>query len=196
MFGSVWFGLVRYDRRADFIGRVSDPNKGIEYLLTALSLLPRDVTLRVLDDPPLESGILRQIGDLKLSDRIHFAGKLPRAELEATLRSASALVMPSLFEGFGLPAVEALAAGTPLVATRAGALAEVVARAGTGTLVPPADPTALAAGISEVLANWEAVQAEAVAARARIEAEFGWRQVAARTVEVYRKAMETRRAPR
>jgi glycosyltransferase involved in cell wall biosynthesis len=179
-----------------FIGRVSDPNKGIEYLLAALALLPRDVTLRVLDDAPLESELLRQIGDLKLSDRIHFAGKIPRAELEATLRSAAALVMPSLFEGFGLPAVEALAAGTPLVATRAGALAEVVARAGTGTLVPPADPTALATGIAEVLANWEAVQAEALAARPRIEAEFGWPQVAARTVEVYRKAMEMRRASR
>lgn len=179
-----------------FMGRCGDPNKGLEFLLGALAELPDDVTLRVLDEPPVDSQLMRQIADQKLHERVVFAGKLPRPELEQTLRTTTALIVPSLFEGFGLPAVEALASGTPVIASRAGALAEVVARAGAGMLVPPADPLALAAAIRELLADWEAQQARAVAARGRIEAEFGWAQVAQRTVGVYRRALELRRARR
>jgi glycosyltransferase involved in cell wall biosynthesis len=179
-----------------FVGRCGDPNKGFEYLVGALALLPEQITLRVLDDPPLETQLMRQIGDLKLDERITFSGKVPRADLEEAMRTCSALVVPSLFEGFGLPAVEVLAAGTPLVATRAGALAEVVARAGTGTLVAPGDSAALAQGIEHVLANWKREQAAALAARERIEAEFGWPQVTARTVSVYRQVLEERHAAR
>ena len=137
---------------------------------------------------------MRQIAHLGLEARVRFDGKLPRQQLEEALRETAALVVPSLFEGFGLPAVEALASGTPLVATRAGALAEVVTRAGTGQLVPPADPGALAAGIARVLADWDGQQADAVAARERIEEEFGWPRVAERTVAVYRQVLEERRA--
>ena len=180
-----------------FMGRCGDPNKGFEYLLGAMALLPESVALRVLDEPPIESPrLMQQVADLKLHDRVVFAGKLPRGELERTLRTTTALVVPSLFEGFGLPAVEALASGTPLVATRAGALAEVVASAGAGTLVAPADAAALAAGIRAVLEDWERTQADAVAARARIEREFGWPTVAARTAEVYRQVLEAHRARR
>ena len=179
-----------------FMGRCGDPNKGLEFLLGALAELPDEVTLRVLDKPPLESQLMRQIADLKLQERVVFAGKLPRAKLEETLRTTTALIVPSLFEGFGLPAVEALASGTPVIASRAGALAEVVTRAGAGTLVAPADPLALAAAIRELLADWEMQQAQALAARSRIEAQFGWPQVARRTLDVYRQVLESRRARR
>ncbi len=179
-----------------FMGRCGDPNKGLEYLLAALARLPEPVTLKVLDSPPVEGGMLRQIADLKLQDRVRFAGKLPRRQLERELGRATALVVPSLFEGFGLPAVEALASGTPLVATRAGALAEVVARAGTGTLVAPADAASLARGIAELLDGWDEAHAAALAARPRIEAEFGWPQVAERTAGVYRQVLERSRARR
>ena len=150
----------------------------------------------MLDAPPIDSGMLRQIADLKLQDRVRFTGKLPRRDLERELTSATALIVPSLFEGFGLPAVEALASGTPLVATRAGALAEVVARTGTGTLVARADPAALVRGISELLDRWDEAHAAALAARPRIEAEFGWSQVALRTTGVYRQVLERFRARR
>ena len=179
-----------------FLGRCGDPNKGLEFLLSALAELPPRVVLRVLDDPPMDSAIMREIRSRKLDDRVRFDGKLPRPELERALRSATALVMPSLFEGFGLPAVEALASGTPLVATRAGALAEVVARAGTGTLVAPADSSSLAAGIRHLLDHWERAQSDARAARTRLEAEFGWSRVAERTLAVYRQVLEERRARR
>ncbi len=177
-----------------FIGRGSDPNKGLEHLLEALAELPPSVTLRLLDDPPGRlTPVHTRLQELRLHDRVRFDGKLPRAELERALRETTALVVPSLFEGFGLPAVEALAAGTPLVASAAGALPEVVNRAGAGVLVPPADSGALAKGILEVLENWEAHQRAAVEARARIELEFGWREVAARTLGVYERVLRQRR---
>ena len=169
-----------------FMGRGSDPNKGLEYLLEALAELPPSVTLRLFDEPPGRlTSVYAKLQELGLHDRVRFDGKVPRAELEHALRETTALVVPSLFEGFGLPAVEALAAGTPVVASAAGALPEVVNRAGAGVLVPSADSGALAKGILEVLGDWEAHQRAAVEARARIEREFGWCQVAARTLAVY-----------
>lgn len=168
-----------------FVGRASDPNKGLEYLLAALALLPADVTLRVLDSYPADTPLDTRIRELHLAERVRFDGKVPRTQLEEAFRSASVVVLPSLFEGFGLPAVEALASGTPVVATRAGALPEVLASAGTGRLVSPADPAALAKAIAETLQDWQPAQRDAVAARARIERSFGWSEVAARVESVY-----------
>ncbi|MBW2282578.1 MAG: glycosyltransferase family 4 protein [Deltaproteobacteria bacterium] len=173
-----------------FIGRGADPNKGLEYLLEALSELPPDVTLRLFDDPPPRlTAIHAKLEGLRLHDRVRFDGKVPRDELERALHETTTLVVPSLFEGFGLPAVEALAAGTPVVASAAGALPEVIRRAGAGLLVPPADSGALAKGILSVLENWESHQRDAVAARARIEREFGWHEVATRTLAVYQQVL-------
>lgn len=179
-----------------FLGRCSDPNKGLEYLLRALQQLPQEISLRVLDQLP-DQGPIRALATAPdLKGRIRFDGKLPRAELEARLRQASVLVVPSLFEGFGLPAIEALAVGTPVVATRAGALAEVMRRAGTGHCVAPADSGALARGIRQVLESWPEAHAQALEARAHLEREFSWPGVVTRTLEVYQAAREHRLANR
>jgi glycosyltransferase involved in cell wall biosynthesis len=111
------------------------------------------------------------------------------AELDGAYRSASAVVLPSLFEGFGLPAIEALAAGTPVVASRAGALPELIADAGAGALVPPRDPPGLAKAIAETLERWDAAHAAALGARPRLEAVFGWRPTAERTLRVYERVL-------
>lgn len=177
-----------------FMARSRDPHKGFAVLLRALALLPSDVRLRVLDDPPSTWDPLQPlISDLKLQERVRFDGKIPRTELELALRSASVVAVPSLFEGFGLPALEALASGTPLVASRAGALPEVVAIAGAGTLVEPGDPRSLADGLRATLADWERAHHTALAARGRIEAAFSWPHVAARTADVYARVLAARR---
>lgn len=168
-----------------FVGRCGDPNKGLEYLLYALALLPSRVHLRVLDALPVGTELARQVEALRLGDRVEFAGKVSSAELAASYRRAAVVVLPSLFEGFGLPAVEALAVGTPVVATRAGALPEVLETARAGKLVAPADAAALAKGIGEVLERWEPHHREALAARERIEAAWAWPRIAARTARVY-----------
>jgi glycosyltransferase involved in cell wall biosynthesis len=115
-------------------------------------------------------------------------------ELERAYRAASVVVLPSLFEGFGLPAIEALAAGTPVVAARAGALPEVIADAGAGQLVPTRDPAALAKAISETLERWDDAHTEALAARPRLESLFGWRPTAERTLRVYERVLREWRA--
>jgi glycosyltransferase involved in cell wall biosynthesis len=174
-----------------FAGRASDANKGLEVLLAALALLPDDVSLRCVCEPPRPGdpihAALRRLG---LGARVRFEGKVPRARLEAAYRDAAIAVVPSLFEGFGLPAVEALAAGTPVIASDAGALPEVLDRAGAGRRVRARDPHALACAIRSLLDDWEAEQRKVLAARAQIEAVFGWPEVARRTAELYARVSQ------
>jgi len=100
--------------------------------------------------------------------------------------------VPSLYEGFGLPAAEAMACGTPVVASRAGALPEVLATGGGGILVPPGDAEALAKAIASLL-DQPAARAELGArAPARIRDAYSWSRIAARTLEVYREALAAR----
>ena len=176
-----------------FVGRGRDPNKGLEHLLAALTVLPSDLRLRVLDDFPMGTPLEKQLRDVRLRERVSFLGKVSREELEQAYRDAAIVVVPSLFEGFGLPAIEALAAGTPVVASEAGALPEVLSAAGAGKLVRPADPSALAKGISEVLEDWDGARRAAQRARPRIEEHFAWPRVAARTEAVYESVLRARR---
>jgi len=104
-------------------------------------------------------------------------------------------VQPSLFEGFGLPAAEALACGAPVVATAVGAVPEVVT-AGTGVLVPPADPAALAAAIGGLLDDPARRRALGAAGCARMRAEFDWSVAGARTAAAYRHALAGAMVPR
>jgi len=172
-----------------FVGRCGDPNKGLEFLLEALALLPLDVGLRVLDYFPAYTSLEKTLRARNLLGRVRFTGKVSSEELQAAYRDAAAVVLPSLFEGFGLPAIEALASGTPVIASRAGALPEVIADAGAGVLVPPRDPAALAKAIGDLLERWDDAHAQAVAARPRIEAIFGWRPTAERTLAQYRRVV-------
>jgi glycosyltransferase involved in cell wall biosynthesis len=103
--------------------------------------------------------------------------------------SAEIAVTASLYEGFGLPAAEAMACGTPVIATRAGALPEIVGEHGTGILVPPADPPALAAAIKRLLADKQLRQRMGDAARKRIEESFSWEGAARKTLEVYQEVL-------
>ncbi len=172
-----------------FVGRCGDPNKGLEFLLEAMALVPLDVGLRVLDYFPAFTELEKTLRALNLLGRVRFTGKVSSDDLARAYRDASAVVVPSVFVGFGLPAIEALAAGTPIVASRAGALPEVIAQAGAGTLVPPRDPAALAKAIGEVLQRWDEAHAEALGARPRIEAIFGWRPTAERTLSLYERVV-------
>jgi glycosyltransferase involved in cell wall biosynthesis len=97
--------------------------------------------------------------------------------------SASVGVVPSLYEGFSLPAVELMACATPLVATTAGALPEVVGPHGETALhVPPGDPEALAAAVGRLLDEPELAARIGAAGRERVVERFTWRAVAAQTV--------------
>jgi glycosyltransferase involved in cell wall biosynthesis len=169
------------------VARAGDPNKGVVHLVEALARLPRHVSLTLVDqDHALHEGRLRARA-LGCEERLHVTGALPSAELVALYRRATLVVVPSLYEGFGLPAAEAMACGTPVVATRAGALPEVLAAGGGGLLVPPGDAEALAKAIATLLDQPEARAELGARAPARIRAAYSWPAVAARTLGVYRE---------
>jgi glycosyltransferase involved in cell wall biosynthesis len=99
-------------------------------------------------------------------------------------------VVPSLYEGFGFPAAEAMACELPVVATTAGALPEVVGAEDTGILVPPRDATALARAIRLLLGDPDLRHKMGQAARNRIVKLFTWENAARQMVEVYREAID------
>jgi glycosyltransferase involved in cell wall biosynthesis len=163
------------------------PLKGLSTLLRAVAKLAtdRDAHLVVVGSP---SNATRELAALlALGDKVTFASGLPDEEYAQLLASAEVAVVPSLYEGFSLPAVEHLASGTPLVASRAGALPEVVADA--AVLVKPGDPEEFATALRGLLDD--GAQRAELAARglARVRERFAWPAVAAATVGLYRKAI-------
>jgi alpha-1,3-rhamnosyl/mannosyltransferase len=141
-------------------------------------------------DGPASVGLERLAGDLGVADRVHAIGPVDDAALGALLRGAAALVHPSLDEGFGLPAVEAMATGTPVLAARSGALPEVVGDA--GVLLDPTDVDAWAGALATVLTDPEH-RAALVAAGAARAATRTWAHVAAATSAVHEAVLRAHR---
>jgi glycosyltransferase involved in cell wall biosynthesis len=130
------------------------------------------------------------IADLGISDIVHITSGLSDGELAALFASAEIACIPSLYEGFSLPAVEAMASGTPIVASRVGALPEVLGTDGAcADLVPPADVDALTGALGELLDSPEKRRSLGQAGRARAINVFSWEAVAAQTVGVYEQAI-------
>jgi glycosyltransferase involved in cell wall biosynthesis len=173
------------------------PLKGFPVLLKAVSALRAErpsVTLTVVgsDGRPATRRRIRRLG---LEGAVQFTGSVSTEELVKLYAEASVAVVPSLYEGFGLPAAEAMACGVPLVSTSAGALPEVVGEDGqAGVLVPPAQADSLARQIANLLDSPERCQAMGVEGRKRVTSLFTWRRAAERAVEVYREAIERRRS--
>jgi glycosyltransferase involved in cell wall biosynthesis len=179
-----------------FVGNTDDWKKGARFLLQALARLPASVRLRIVDEPyPRKKLAYEEAQRLGVEGRVEFLGRLSPEALRAEYCRCTVLVQPSLFEGFGLPAAEALACGAPVVATAVGAVPEVVT-AGTGVLVPPADPAALAAAIGGLLDDPARRRALGAAGCARMRAEFDWSVAGARTAAAYRHALAGAMVPR
>jgi glycosyltransferase involved in cell wall biosynthesis len=186
--------VPRAPREILCVGRASDPNKGVRTLVDALARLPRDVRLTLVDDDTPGNAARRRAREQGCADRLDLVGRVPTPELVRLYRRAALVVVPSRYEGFGLPAVEAMACGTPVVATSAGALPEVMGVGGGGVLVPPDDPDALAKAVASLLEQPETRQRLGARARPRIVASYSWPRVAGRTAQVYREVVEERRA--
>jgi|YNPNPStandDraft_1061719.scaffolds.fasta_scaffold05615_3 glycosyltransferase involved in cell wall biosynthesis len=182
-------------RRIIFVGNVADRKKGILYLLQAMTFLDDDVELVVVDGgTPTRVSTAELIRSYGLGSRVRITGKIETEEVVRLYCSAQLAVVPSLYEGFGFPAAEAMACELPVVATKAGALPEVVGPPGeAGLLVPPRDPHALARAIAELLKAPERCRQMGKAARQRVLREFSWRRAASQLVEHYREVMECSR---
>ena len=168
------------------------PMKGLVPLLEAVAKLrtERDVELVVVGKPKEGGTANATIARLGIEDAVRFVNGVAESELVTLFGSAQVAVVPSLYEGFSLPAVEAMACATPLVATTAGALPEVVGPDGVTALhVPPGDPEALAAAIARVLDDDVLAARLGAAGRQRVLDRFTWRAVAEQTVAWYRASL-------
>jgi glycosyltransferase involved in cell wall biosynthesis len=169
------------------------PMKGLVPLLEAVAKLrtERDVELVVVGKAKEGGTAERALERLGLTDAVRFVTGISDDAIVALFGSAEVAVVPSLYEGFSLPAVEAMACATPLVATTAGALPEVVGPHGVSALhVPPGDPEALAAAIGAVLDDRALAARLGAAGRQRVLDQFTWRAVAEQTVAWYRAYLE------
>lgn len=177
-----------------YVGNSDDRNKGARYLLEALAVLRdrHDFHLTFVDRPNAEMAP-RMARELGLGDRVHFTGRVSREELVRLYNQAEVMVSPSLYEGFGLPAAEAMACGTALVATTAGAFPEVVEDGETGILVAPGDSGALASAIDRLLGDADLRLRLGAAGRQRVVREFSWRRTALKTLALYQEVLQSRR---
>jgi glycosyltransferase involved in cell wall biosynthesis len=168
------------------------PLKGLVPLIEALAKVrtERPAELVVIGSPRDGGPVAAAIDRFDLAGAVRFRRGISEAELVHELRSAEVAVVPSLYEGFSLPAVEAMACGTPLVATTGGALPEVAGRHGeSALLVPPGDAGALASALARLLDDAPLRQRLSVAGRARVLERFTWSSAATRTVARYRAAI-------
>jgi glycosyltransferase involved in cell wall biosynthesis len=167
------------------------PLKGLRYLLYAIAaLIPRwpQLHLVVVGKPKKKSPIHRLIANLGLGRRVRFTGAIGNDEFVRQYARAWVAVVPSLYEGFGLPAGEAMACGVPVISTTGGALPEVVGDA--GMLVPPRDHRALAGAIDHLCRHPEKAQALGRAGYQRVLRHFTWEAAARKTVAVYRQVID------
>jgi len=167
------------------------PLKGVSHLLHAVARLrvERDLELQLVAKLEPNGPTEKLIAELGISDIVHSSSGLSDSELADLLASAEIACIPSLYEGFSLPAVEAMASGTPIVASRAGALPEVVGTDGDcARLVRPADVDELTRVLGELLDSPQELRRLGSAGRRRAVEVFSWESVAAQTVAVYQRA--------
>ena len=180
-----------------FVGRISE-QKGIFQLLEAARALPDEVSLVLCasspDTPELAARLQAAVAGRPRVQWIN--AMLPVSEVVQLYSHAAVFACPSIYEPFGLINLEAMACGTPVVASRVGGIPEVVVDGETGWLVPPGDPAALAEALRVSLADPTRARRMGEAGRRRVEAHFSWDRIAEHTLAVYRDAIAAKAAAR
>lgn len=180
-----------------YFGRL-EYEKGVHDAIAALPRIRRThpgTTLTIAGDGTQLDFLKAEARRHKVLKAINFVGRVDHQELLRLLHRADAAVLPSHYEPFGIVALEAAAAGAPLVTSNAGGLGEAVIDGETGLSHPPNDVAALAAAVRMVLDSPAAAQQRARAACERLTSDFAWHTVAAETSQVYLAAKRAERQP-
>jgi len=186
--------LEGYGRVLLFAGRI-EPIKGLDLLLQAMTHLPNGRTTRLLvvggnagkaDEVARLSSLVDNLG---INNKVDFVGAVAHEEMPLFYNAADICVIPSHHESFGLVAVEALASGTPVVASRVGGLASIVRDGETGYLVEERSPEALAMYLCLLMSEDNIRESMAKAARPSV-LKFDWSSTARRVLSVYRELIE------
>ena len=170
-----------------FVGNL-EPRKNLIRLIEAFALLKNlEHELWIVGNTWYRAGAVRErVRSLGLEGRVRFLGYVPREDLPDLYRGATAFVYPSLLEGFGLPIVEAMACGTPVITSNNSGLKEIAADA--ALLIDPTDVRAIADAMGRL--GYNSAERDQLRERGlRRAAEFSWEKTAAMTIEVYQEAV-------
>jgi glycosyltransferase involved in cell wall biosynthesis len=185
--------VKRLDNHIMVTNSADTPLKGLRFLIEAVDSIrkKRDIHLTVIGAPKKNGDIDRLVKRLNASSFITFTGRIDDADFADYYARTTIAVVPSIYEGFGLPAGEAMACGVPIISTTGGALPEVVGKA--GVLVPPRDSGALETAIIDLLDNPNKREQLASAGYERVKRHFTWHNTAKQVAEVYREAIDAHR---
>lgn len=178
-----------------FVGRL-EWEKGAHTLIDALPRLRRRLPgLRavIAGRGGHADALEQQVRARRVGAAVDFVGWLPEPELHGLIAAADALVVPSIYEPFGLVALEGAALGAPLVVARTGGLAEFVEEGVTGRVFEPGDVSGLADAVVRTIDDPQASARMAQAARTRLRDSYGWSLLAAQTDDAYAEALRVRR---
>lgn len=178
-----------------FSGRL-EWEKGVHTLIDALPRIRRRIGsfhLVIAGRGSTDDQLRAQVVAKRVKSRVSFVGWLPERELQDLVGAADLVIVPSLYEPFGMVALEAAALGTPLIVSGAGGLAELVTDGVSGRVFPAGDPGALADAIIRALQDPATTTRMARTARTRALRDYGWPVIADRTVQVYVDAIEEER---
>ncbi len=179
-------GIRKKKNQILFVGNVEDGKKGFVYLARAMKRVKSPVVLTVVDGgAPHRRITMELVRRLGINDRIRFTGKASTADLVKLYSESEFAVVPSVYEGFGLPAAEAMACGISVISSDGGALPEVVGDA--GVIVPARDEVALASAIDDLMCDKKKKKELGVMGRERIQREFRWQNAVVQMIGVYRR---------
>ncbi|MCZ2122777.1 MAG: glycosyltransferase [Anaerolineales bacterium] len=190
-------GLKPDDRMVLFVGRI-EPLKGVDTLITAMSCLDlhglnKPVQLAIIGGEPNAEDMTAEMArlqklcdDLAMGQMVVFLGKRGQDTLPYYYSAAEALVMPSLYESFGMVALEAMACGAPVIASEVGGLGYLVKNGETGYTIPDSDPEMLSEKLT-ILLNNAALRATMSLHAATYALDYAWEKIAVQIVEVYKE---------
>jgi glycosyltransferase involved in cell wall biosynthesis len=175
-------------------------HKGLETTLRALTAVP-DAELVIAGGPPKAQlrndreyrRLSKLASSLGVADRVTFCGRVGHQDMPALLRSADLLINVPSSESFGTATLEAMACGTPVVASAVGGHNDTVVDGSTGALVPPREPDALARKIRDLLASPMLLQGYGIAAADRAKSRYSWDRIGQETLAVHQQVLRARK---
>jgi glycosyltransferase involved in cell wall biosynthesis len=181
--------IKRENNRIIVTSSAETPLKGLHYLLEAVAEISRirDIRLVVVGTLKKNGDIERHLTKLGIKKSVTFTGHIENDDFVQHYAKAFLAIVPSVYEGFGFPAGEAMACGLPVISTTGGALPEVVGNA--GILVPPASPKALVKAILTLMDHPEQAEQMGREGFNRVRDRFTWKKAAELTVEAYRETI-------
>jgi len=171
-----------------YVGRLI-PRKGLDYLLYALKKVC-DVKCAIVGEGPQREHLFSLTRTLELQDRVIFTGYAPKEDLKHFYAAADFFVLPSLAEGLPLVVLEALATGTPIIASKVAGIPDIIQEGYNGLIVPPKDVELLAAAIQKLAYTPDIQKKMSAHARQTVSQEFSWKSIAKEVLRVYEKVCD------